>query len=60
MIQGAKWLLRRATCTIRGHRLRPKRIYYGPAASVVPGYRCGRCGHTQLLAYRWQEVFPDE
>jgi len=56
MLQASKWAWRRLKCSVYGHRLTADRIYYPPAASVIPGYRCERCGHTQNLAYRWQEV----
>lgn len=56
MIQASKWALGRLKCTVYGHRLVSDRIYYAPAASVIPGYRCERCGRTQNLLYRWQEA----
>ncbi|WP_353634617.1 hypothetical protein ABSL23_02360 [Halobacterium sp. NMX12-1] len=56
MLAFLKWLGRRGRCVVTGHTLRPGRVYYGPANSVLPGYICERCGKTQLLAWRWQEV----
>lgn len=48
------WLFRRVRCTVTGHRMRPSRIYHAPAKSIVPGYRCERCGKEQLMLWRWQ------
>jgi hypothetical protein len=59
MIAFLSWFFRRLWCSIRGHRMTPDRIYYPPAKSVTPGYRCTRCSKTQALLYRWQEVRND-
>jgi len=54
------WAGRRLICLVVGHQLTPSRTYCGMTKSVEPGYRCERCGKTQLVLYRWQEVFTDD
>lgn len=60
MIAFAKWAAKRAWCFVRGHRMTAGQIYYPPAAAVVSGYHCTRCGKTQLLLRRWQEADAPE
>ena len=59
MMQFASWLRRRVKCLLRGHRMTADRIFYPPAKSIVPGYRCTRCSKTQSLLYRWQDLRND-
>ena len=54
------WIARRLRCTLFGHRMRPARIYYPPAKSIVSGYRCDRCGHEQMVLWRWQKPVRDD
>jgi hypothetical protein len=49
------WVLDRLKCTFKGHQMRSQRIFYGPAKSTIPGYRCKRCGRDQLFLNRWQK-----
>lgn len=53
------WILKRVWCAIRGHRMQSARVYHTPAKSVVPGFACSRCGHTQQLLRRWQETHSE-
>lgn len=55
MLAFFSWAYRRLQCALRGHRMTSDRIYYAPAKSVTPGYRCTRCEKTQALLYRWQD-----
>ncbi|WP_169051798.1 hypothetical protein [Halorhabdus amylolytica] len=57
MLQIARWLGRRAKCAVVGHRLTGARVFRH--GTIMPGYECERCGKTQSLAYRWQEVETD-
>lgn len=55
MLDALRWVVRRTICLLIGHRMASTRIYHAQAKSVMPGYHCLRCGHTQSLLRRWQE-----
>ncbi len=51
-----KFGIARIKCMLLGHEMHTGRFFHPPSSSVQSGYVCDRCGHTQLLLYRWQEA----
>lgn len=60
MYHFAQWIGKRLVCSILGHRLESARVFHHHAKTMTNGYRCTRCGRSQLHAYIWQRTVDDE